>query len=244
MELYLSSLTFLTTSFSVIILSLLLFIVNREWAKRSNNRKPPQANGAWPIIGHLHLLGGSKLAHKVLGDIAEKDGPIFTIKLGCHQPLVVSNWEIAKECFTTNDKVFASRPKEEATKLMCYNYAMFGFAPYGDYWRKMCKIITREVFSQRQVEILEHIQVSELRASITDIYEAWVKNKSSENSDMVKMEMNRWFGNLVLNNLVRIISGKRFSHNDEQGVWFQMVVEKHMELLEVFVVSDFIPYFK
>ncbi|GAY53977.1 hypothetical protein CUMW_153080 [Citrus unshiu] len=32
------------------------------------------------------------------------------MKWGVKQALVVSNWEIAKECFTTNDKAFAGRP--------------------------------------------------------------------------------------------------------------------------------------
>ncbi|KAI3726713.1 hypothetical protein L1987_66514 [Smallanthus sonchifolius] len=208
-----------TTSFSVIALAFILHIVIRKSANRVKNRKPPEAKGAWPIIGHLHLLGGLELPHKVLGDMADKHGPIFTIKLGVHQVLVVSNGDIAKECFTTNDKAFASRPKSVAIEVMAYNYAMFGFAPYGDYWRKLRKIIMLEVLSQRRVELLGHIRVSELRASIKDIYEAWVNNRK----DMVKVEMSQWFGNFVLNILVRINSGKRFSPNDEEGVRFQMV---------------------
>ncbi|KAJ0536054.1 putative cytochrome P450 [Helianthus annuus] len=242
-HLSLSSIT-ATTFFSVILLAFLLHIVNRKRVKIGKNRKPPQAKGAWPIIGHLHLLGGSELPHKVLGDMADKHGPIFTIKLGVHQVLVVSNGDIAMDCFTTNDKAFASRPKALAVELMAYNYALSGFAPYGDYWRKLRKIIMLEVLSQRRVELLEHVRVSELRASIKDIYEAWVHNKKCKNSDMVKVEMSQWFGNFVLNILVRINSGKRFSHNDEEGIRFQMVVRKYFELLGAFVVSDFIPYLK
>ncbi|KAI3785522.1 hypothetical protein L1987_44641 [Smallanthus sonchifolius] len=242
-HLSLSAIT-VTTSFSVVVLAFLLHIVIRKRAKRGKNGKPPQAKGAWPIIGHLHLLGGPELPHKVLGDMADKHGPIFTIKLGVHQVLVVSNGDIAKECFTTNDKAFASRPKAAAIELMAYNYAMFGFAPYGDYWRKLRKIIMLEVLSQRRVELLGHIRVSELRESIKDIYEAWANNKKCKDSDMVKVEMSQWFGNFVLNILVRINSGKRFSPNDEEGVRFQMVVREYFELLGAFVVSDYIPYLK
>lgn len=56
--------------------------------------------------------------------------------------------------------------------------------------------------------------------------------------------MSRWFGNLVLNIVVMVITGKRFSPNDEEGVRFQMVVSKYFNLYGAFVVSDFIPYFK
>ncbi|XP_076944972.1 demethylepipodophyllotoxin synthase-like [Bidens hawaiensis] len=232
------------TYFYVIVLAFLLYIFNRKRAKRGNNRQTPQAKGAWPIIGHLHLLGGSELTHKILGDMADKHGPIFTIKLGVHQVLVVSNGDMAKDCFTTSDKAFASRPKSAAAELMSYDYAMFGLAPYGDYWRKMRKIIMLEVLSQQRVELLGHVRVSELRASIKDIYEAWENNKKCEHLDMVKVDMSQWFGNFVLNILVRINTGKRFSHNDEEGVRFQMVVKKHFELLGAFVASDFIPYLK
>ncbi|KAD5508601.1 hypothetical protein E3N88_16304 [Mikania micrantha] len=59
--------------------------------------------------------------------MAEKYGPIFTIKLGVHQALVVNNAELARECLTKNDKAFAGRPKALAFELMAYNYAVFGF---------------------------------------------------------------------------------------------------------------------
>ncbi|KAL7602740.1 hypothetical protein Lser_V15G18830 [Lactuca serriola] len=244
MDFHLSFSTIVATSFSLIVVVFLLHSLNRKKANRGKNRKPPQAEGAWPIIGHLHLLGGSQLPHYVLGDMADKYGPIFTIKLGYHQALVVSNGSIAKECFTTNDKAFATRPKAEATKLMGYNYAMFRFATYGDYWRQARKMVTLEVLSQRQVERLAHIRASEVRVSIKDIYDRWVLNKMSENSEMMKVEMSQLFGNLVVNIMIRIITGKRFSPRDEEGVRFQIVVKKFFELMGAFVVSDFIPYLK
>ncbi|KAI3522061.1 hypothetical protein L1887_11539 [Cichorium endivia] len=243
MESHLSFSTVTATIFPVIVLVFLLHILNRNRANRGKNRKPPQAKGAWPIIGHLHLLGGPQLPHHVLGDMADKNGPIFTIKLGVHQALVVSDGAIAKDCFTTNDKAFASRPKSEATQLMAYNYAMFAFAPYGEYWRQMRKMVMLEVLSQRRVEMFGHIRTSELRASIRDLYRHWVENES-EKPEMVKVEISQWFGNLVVNIMVRIITGKSFSPSDAEGVRFQMVVKKFFELMGAFVVSDYIPYVK
>ncbi|KAI3777423.1 hypothetical protein L1987_47223 [Smallanthus sonchifolius] len=99
--------------------------------------------------------------------MAETYGPIFTIKLGFRQVLVVSSGEVAKECFTTNDKVFASQPKAKAIEIMAYNYAMFGVAPYGDYWRKVRKIIMLEILSQKRVEMLGHVRVSEGKGTVS-----------------------------------------------------------------------------
>ncbi|KAF5765729.1 putative cytochrome P450 [Helianthus annuus] len=242
MEFHLSFSTTITSFLFVFSVAFLLQILRRKKLNIVNNQHAPQAKGSWPIMGHLHLLGGSRPAHHVLGDMADKYGPIFTIKLGVHQALIVSSGEIAKECFTTNDKVFASRPKSKAAEIMTYNYASFGLAPYGDYWRQVRKIITLEVLSQKRVEMLAHDRVSEVRESTRDIYEAWIANKESEDSDMVKVDMQQWFGNLIFNVLVRIISGKRFRVNDEEGERFRKVMKKFFELLGAFVVSDFVPF--
>lgn len=240
MEFHLPFPTTVAVIFSITLLASLLQILNRKRAKSGNNGKPPQAKGAWPIIGHLHLLRRSHLPHKVLGAMADTYGPIFTIKLGVRQALVVSDADLVRVCFTTNDLDFANRPTTVVTELLGYNSAKFSFAPYGDYWRKLRKIITLELLSQRRVEMLGHIRVSELRSAMNDIYEAWVM----ENSDLVKVEMKQWFGNLILNIVVRSISGKRFSPNDDEGVRFQAVARKYFKLLGAFVVSDFIPFLK
>ncbi|KAL7603833.1 hypothetical protein Lser_V15G18854 [Lactuca serriola] len=96
----------------------------------------------------------------------DKYGAIFTIKLGVHNVLVVSNAEMEKECFTRNDKVFPSRPKLIAVEHMGYNYAILALAPYGDNWRQVRKIITLEVLSQRRLEMLGPLCASEVKAFI------------------------------------------------------------------------------
>ncbi|KAI3767301.1 hypothetical protein L2E82_17396 [Cichorium intybus] len=244
MELFLPFSTSIAAIFFAVLLKFLLEILKGKKGNKSKITEPPQAKGRWPVMGHLHLLGGPELPHRVLGAMADKYGPIFTIKLGVHNALVVSNAQLAKECFTTNDKVLASRPKSMAVEHMGYNYAIFALAPYGDYWRQVRKIITLEVLSQRRVEMLGPVRAAEVRASMKDIYDAWVKNKGRESSDMVKVDMKQWFQNLILNVVVRVVSGKRFSLNDEEGVRFQNVARKFFVLLGTFVMSDFIPFLR
>ncbi|KAI3767296.1 hypothetical protein L2E82_17391 [Cichorium intybus] len=242
MEFHLSFSVIAATTLFVIVLAFILHTRKSKRTNRGKNQKPPQARGAWPIIGHLHLLGGPQLPHNLLGDMADIYGPIFTIKLGNRQALVVSNGAIAKECFTTNDKAFASRPKAEEAIIVAYNSAMFGLAPYGDYWRQVRKMVTLQVLSQQRVEMFGHIRASEIRASIRDLYDCCAMNKKGENSEMVKVEMSQWFGNLILNIMVRIIRGKRFLPGDQEGIRFQKVARKFFELMGAFAVSDFIPY--
>ncbi|KAL9992085.1 putative protopine 6-monooxygenase [Helianthus debilis subsp. tardiflorus] len=135
MEFHVLFSTTVISIFAFLVIAFLLQILRRKRINIVKKRAAPQEKGAWPIIGHLHLLGGNRPPQELLGDMADKYGPIFTIKLGVHQVLVVSSasGEVAKECFTTNDKAFASLPKSKAVEIMAYNYAMIGLAPYGDY---------------------------------------------------------------------------------------------------------------
>ncbi|KAF2286846.1 hypothetical protein GH714_014593 [Hevea brasiliensis] len=140
---------------AVFALLLLLYYLSRN---RRKKKAAPEAEGAWPLIGHLHLLGGPQPPHMVLSNVADKIGPIFTIRMGMHITLIVSNWETAKECLTTNDKVFATRPKTIFTEIMGYNRSMFGFIPYGPYWRQVRKIATHELLSNHRLEMLKNVR--------------------------------------------------------------------------------------
>ncbi|KAM3237239.1 hypothetical protein P3L10_012268 [Capsicum annuum] len=104
-------------------------------SSKRQSRNVPEAGGAWPIIGHLHLLNGPQMPHKIFSHIADKYGPIFRLKLGVNQVVIVSDPKIAKECFTTNDMAFANRPKSIVSEILGYNYALLGIALYGPHWR-------------------------------------------------------------------------------------------------------------
>ncbi|KAK9136200.1 hypothetical protein Syun_015530 [Stephania yunnanensis] len=217
----------LVFSLATILLYFLYILFSKP--KQTNN-KPPQAPGAWPIIGHLHKLSGDGLPHMILGAMADQHGPVFTLLLGTKQALVVSNWEVAKECFTTNDRAFASRPNPIALKIMGYNNAFFGFNPDGPYWRELRKIVVLELLSNRRLESLKHIWISEIDASMKELYDAWTSctsssssnnynstNKDNSKSSHVLVEMKQWFGDLAMNIVVRLVAGKRWFGRNVAG---------------------------
>ncbi|XP_059454035.1 cytochrome P450 CYP82D47-like [Corylus avellana] len=207
-------------------------------------KKAPIAAGAWPIIGHLPLLGGTKPPHITLGAMAEKYGPIFTIHLGLQRALVISSWEMAKECFTTNDLAVSSRPKLLAAKHFGYNFAMFGFAPYGPYWREMRKIASLELLSNRRLELLSYVRVSEVETTLQELYKVWTKKKESE---QILVELKQWFGDMSLNVILRMVSGKRYFSttavaDEVESRRIQKSVREFFHYFGLFVVSDTIPY--
>lgn len=71
------------------------------------NRKLPPSPPAWPIVGHLHLLG--KLPHQSLAKLALKYGEIYSLRLGSVPVIVVSTPEMAKVFLQSLDRIWASR---------------------------------------------------------------------------------------------------------------------------------------
>ncbi|KAK3015136.1 hypothetical protein RJ639_006286 [Escallonia herrerae] len=243
---------FLPQLISVIVAVLTLVFVVYYLSSRPRTAKSrvaktsaaPEPDGAWPIIGHLHLLGGSQLPHIALGAMADKYGPIFTLRLGVHRALVVSNWETAKELHTSCDVVISSRPKYRAAKHFGYNYAMFAFSPYGPYWRELRKITSIELLSSHRLELLKHVRVSETEICIKELYKVWSEKKNY--SGLVLVEMKQWFGDLTLNVILRMIAGKRYfgasaAGDEAEARRFQKAMRAFFHYLGLFLVSDMIP---
>lgn len=145
-----------------LILGLVLWWFSHRRSKtgtgKSKGMNPPEPSGAWPFIGHLLLLQDKVPVYRTLGAMADKFGPVFMMRLGVFRTVVVSDHEVVKECFTTNDKVLASRPSAAAAKILGYD-ASFTLAPYGPFWREMRKLIVLELLSTNRLNESTHVQV-------------------------------------------------------------------------------------
>jgi hypothetical protein len=202
----------------------------------------PQAGGSWPIIGHLHLFGTQQLTHKTLGMMADKHGPIFTIKLGSYKVLVLSSSEMAKECFTLHDKTFSTRPYVAASKLLGYNSAMFGFTPYGPYWREIRKLTTHELLSNNRLELLKNTRVSALDSAVRELYRLWTIKGCPKEGVLVDMKL--WFGDLTQSIALKMVGGKPYYGTGGEGEArkYKEAMREWVCLFGVFVLSDAIPF--
>ncbi|CAI8594412.1 unnamed protein product [Vicia faba] len=247
----------ITTIAFISLISLLFFVF--RFSKVSHTKQPPIISGSWPLLGHLPLMRNTQTPHKTLGYLVDKYGPIFTIKLGATNALVLSNSELAKECFTKNDIVVSSRPKPVAVELMSYNQAFIGWAPYGAYWRQLRKIVTLEILSNRRIELLNHIRVSEVQTSIKELVNTWsdqmslstseINNKLANTNDYVSVELKKWFAQLTLNMVLRMVVGKRCfgdvdEANKEEAKIFLENIRDFMRLIGTFTVGDGVPFLK
>ncbi|XP_019155237.1 PREDICTED: cytochrome P450 CYP82D47-like [Ipomoea nil] len=210
---------------------------------RNKEVKPkiPQPGLAWPIIGHFHLLAGNdRMPHKVLGDLADKYGPLFQMRLGAHQVLVVSDSQTAKQCLNANDKALAGRPKAIASEHIGYNYANFGLGSNTPFWRDVRKVVVLELLSNRRVEALRRFRESGAKTFIQDIYRTWARDKINE-SNVVKLDMKEWFGKLIIDSMLHLLFGHRY---EEVGGWVKAVFRRNFELLGMSLMADYLPWLR
>ncbi|XXG60275.1 hypothetical protein AAC387_Pa04g2225 [Persea americana] len=214
---------------------------------------PPEPAGRLPIIGHLHLLmrGPGQFLGK-LGAMAEQCGPTFMVGFGMHRMLVVSSYEAVKDCFTTNDKALSNRANTAVAEHMGYNHAMFGLAPYGPYWREVHKIVMLQILSNTRLKELKHVRATEIDSRVKHMYRLWSMNGGSA----VPIDLKQWCGEMTLNIVSRMVVGKRcfnYSHHDDvdgggeddrEGRRFRKAINQFFYLMEVFVVSDAVPFLK
>ena len=222
--------------------SLWIITINARSNKKNKPKTAPEPAGAWPFIGHLLLLKPDDLLYRKLGAMADKYGPVFSMQLGAHRTLVISSWQAAKECFTTHDRVFPTRPKCLAVKLMGYDHAMLGFAPYGPYWRDVRKLAMVELLSGRRLDMRKHVWDTEVDFFMKTLYEQWVGNGGR---GPVLVEMKERLGDMAMNVVMRMMAGKRYFGNgacDEESRRCQKAMGGFMYLVGLPMVSDAMPF--
>ncbi|ONI15859.1 hypothetical protein PRUPE_3G066200 [Prunus persica] len=222
------------------------FIIKRSSSgAKAKGPKPSKVEGGWPLLGHLDLFGGSQLPHIALASLVGKYGPIFTVNIGIHSALVISTWEAAKDCFITNDIAVSSRPATLGIKHLSYNFAMFGFSPYGPYWREIRKLTSLELLSNRRLELLRNVRASEVEMSLKELYT--LRSNRKEGSGELLVDMKQWFGGLTLNVIFRMIAGNRcfmngdLSEEKEARRW-QKAMGEFFHFLGLFLLGDAVPW--
>ncbi|WCJ37983.1 cytochrome P450 family 82 subfamily C polypeptide 4 [Euphorbia peplus] len=225
-------------SFSAVIITTLLLVLNKIWRVTTNNKTNmklvPEAAGGLPIIGHLHHLGGNKPLATTLAEMADKYGTIFSLRLGLYPAVIISDHKAMKEFFTINDKILAYRPPSTQGQIIGYNYAAFGFSPYGTYWRNMRKLATVELLSNQRFKLLNYVQESEVNHLVKDLFMECSKSTGE------KINMSERIDNMVLNMVTRMVAGKRFitcGVEDDKVQSFKQIMRDF-----VFIPGDLVPF--
>ncbi|RZC85879.1 hypothetical protein C5167_026553 [Papaver somniferum] len=129
--------------------SLLLILLLHSRLSRRNqtnsSRLPPGPPG-WPLIGYL--LNLSYQPHKTFVHLQKKYGPVFMLRLGAMNVLVIASEDAAMELFKHHDQAFSNRLLGEVLKLTGDEYGPTPLlSPSGSIWR-MNRRLYAAIFSR------------------------------------------------------------------------------------------------
>jgi cytochrome P450 len=152
-------------SFGLIALATILFSLVLKQAlsgKDTTGVKLPPGPWNLPVIGSLHHLASTKLAHRALLRLSRRHGPLMLLKLGEVPTVIASTPEAAMEVLKTNDLAMATRPSGPTLDVISSGGKGILFAPYGEHWRQIRKVCVVELLSARQVRRIESIKQDEV----------------------------------------------------------------------------------
>ncbi|XXG50953.1 hypothetical protein AAC387_Pa02g4840 [Persea americana] len=220
--------------------------LNRVIRKKSTSSKykpPPEIPGARFIMGHLHLLKYPMRPHRHFAALAQKYGPMYIIRAGVFKTLVVSDAEIAKECFTSQDLALASRPISFVRKMIGY-CAMFAFSPCGSYWREARKIATSKLLTAKKLEHMKHVRAAEAGEAMKSLLGLWVENGRRP----VSLEMNNRLEDLVFNIVKQMVAGRRclgeeaLAEEVSAARAFRKAAKEYIRFMGVTIPYDALPF--
>ncbi|GJN04510.1 hypothetical protein PR202_ga22063 [Eleusine coracana subsp. coracana] len=128
--------------------------------------------GPWqlPLIGSLHHLVCT-LPHHAMRDLSQRHGPLMLLRMGEHVAVVVSSADVAQDMFKGHETTFEQRPSTPGIDEVYSGNGALGviFAPYGEHWRLLRRILVTELLSARRVEAFRHIRQDEAARLVSSI---------------------------------------------------------------------------
>lgn len=160
------------------------------------------------------------------------------LQLGSIPTLIISSAGIARQVFKTHDLIFSNRPILYAASKLSYGCSDVSFAPYGEYWRQVRKIVILELLSLKRVQSFEAVRDEELKIMLHSIAQS---SSSSVSFNLSQAAL------LLTNNIIcRVVFGRKFDGGEENkgASKFQEMLEETEDLLAGFNVADFFPWMK
>uniref|UniRef100_A0A0D9XI28 Cytochrome P450 n=1 Tax=Leersia perrieri TaxID=77586 RepID=A0A0D9XI28_9ORYZ len=197
------------------------------------HRRLPPGPRPLPIIGSLHLLGDQP--HRSLAGLAEKYGPLTSLRLGAVTTVVVSSADVAREFVQKHDAVFADRSIPDSIGEHTKNSVIWLYP--GPRWRALRRIMATELFSPHQLDALQNVRQEKV--------EELVGHVARLAREGTPVEVGRVAFTTSLNLLSRTIFSRDLTSLDDRGASkeFKPVITDIMEAAGSPNFSDFYPAF-
>ncbi|KAL6658707.1 hypothetical protein ACP70R_002747 [Stipagrostis hirtigluma subsp. patula] len=186
-----------------------------------------------PVIGHMHLMGA--LPHVSLAALAAEHGPdLLLLRLGAVPTVVASSPRAAEAVLRTHDHVFASRPRSMVADVVIYGASDSCYAPYGEHFRKVRKLVTVHLLNSRKVQSYRPAREEEVRQVVAKLAAAAADGAAVDVSGLMDA-----FANDII---CRAVSGK-FFREEGRNKLFRQLIDTNAALLGGFNLEDYFPRF-
>ncbi|KAI3876248.1 hypothetical protein MKX03_028478 [Papaver bracteatum] len=222
----------LAVSFPLILIFLHSSLSRRN--KTNSGRLPPGPPG-WPLIGNLLDLGFTP--HKTFVELQKKYGPIFMLRLGAMNVLVIASADAAMELFKKHDQAFSTRLVGEVLKLTGDEYGPTPLlSPYGSIWR-MNRRLYATIFSRTSRK-----NTLGRRRQFVDQMLQWISLEEKEGRGVeirhfTFVALSNLFGNLFFSKDI-------MDHKSATGKELYQVIKEIGVLSKKPNVADFIPWLR
>ncbi|XP_072552229.1 cytochrome P450 17A2 [Salminus brasiliensis] len=129
----------LSCSATILVLILVNCLLGWRWWTRSSQTLPGLPR--LPILGSLLHLRSSLPLHLLLTQLAGRYGPLFSVYMGPHYTLVVSEVALAREVLLHRGRDFAGRPQMVTTALLTRGGKDIAFADYSPLWKNHRRLV-------------------------------------------------------------------------------------------------------
>ncbi|XP_073934513.1 steroid 17-alpha-hydroxylase/17,20 lyase isoform X2 [Castor canadensis] len=121
---------------------LLLILAYFFWPKgKFSGTKYPKSLPSLPLVGSLPFLPRHGHMHVNLFKLQKKYGPIYSLRMGTKNTVVIGQYQLAKEVLTKKGKEFSGRPQMETFNVLSDHGKGIAFADSGAQWQLHRKLV-------------------------------------------------------------------------------------------------------
>ena len=200
---------------------------------KQNKVTPPIPPGPYglPFTGYLPFLGSD--LHRTFTELARTYGPIFKVRLGTKNCIVISSPSVLKEVVRDQDVTFANRDTTIVAITLLHGASDIAFSNYGHEWRKMRKIFASEMLSNSNLDSAYNLRRQQVRKMVADTYE-----KAGGVVDIGELAFLT-----IMSSITSMVWGQTLKGDQGCAVKseFRAVLREFMELLGAPNISDLFP---
>ncbi|KAI3845823.1 hypothetical protein MKX03_020320 [Papaver bracteatum] len=196
-----------------------------------------------PILGNLHILGGSA-RHVVLQKLAQVyGGNLMTIWIGSWKPvIIVSDFDGAWEVLVNKSSDYSAREMPEITKIGTANWRTILSSDSGPSWATMKKGLQSVALSPQNLASQTALQQRDIRKLIENLEEeAALNNGVVKPLDHLKKVTVRLISRLIYG---QDFDDDKYVEDMHNEIEFLSRLKGHARLAEIFYYAKYLPSHK